>query len=94
MTALLVFVVAGLGTATARRNRVYADEYVLWMDTVAKRPKSALAQANVGKVLLERGHRDDAMSYCLEAVRLDPKKPIAHYNLGLAYEDAKRGMRR
>jgi tetratricopeptide (TPR) repeat protein len=90
MTALLVFVVAGLGTATARRNRVYADEYVLWMDTVAKRPKSALAQANVGKVLLERGHRDDAMSYCLEAVRLDPKKPIAHYNLGLAYEDAKR----
>jgi tetratricopeptide (TPR) repeat protein len=90
LASVLILVVVGLGTATALRNRVYKDELTLWIDTVAKRPRSALAEANVGKYLLERGRLAEGTAYCLKAVSLDPMKPIARYNLGLAYEAAKR----
>jgi tetratricopeptide (TPR) repeat protein len=90
LASLLVAVVACLGTATALRNTVYADELTLWMDTVSKRPTSALAQANAGKALLERGRVAEGLAYCSRAVELDPNKPVARYNLGLAYEDQKR----
>jgi tetratricopeptide (TPR) repeat protein len=87
---LLIVVVVCLGTATALRNRVYSDELSLWMDTVSKRPLSALAEANAGKALLERGRIAEGLAYCLKAVSLDPNKPAARYNLGLAYEEEKR----
>ena len=90
LLALLVLVVVGLGTATALRNRVYADDLSLWMDTAAKKPLSALAQANAGKALLDRGRTSEAMSCCFEAVRLDPTKALARFNLGFAYEAAQR----
>ena len=84
---LLAVAVACLGTATALRNRVYADDLSLWRDTVAKRPQSALAEANLGKALLDRGLTAEGITYCRRAVSLDPNKPAARYNLGLAYEN-------
>ena len=90
LVSLLIVVVAGLGTATAMRNRVYRDELSLWMDTAAKRPRSALAEANLGKALLDRGRMVEGLAICQKAVALDPMKPAARYNLGLAYEEEKR----
>jgi len=78
------------GTATALRNRVYGDDLSLWMDTVAKKPLSALAQANAGKALLDRGRTAEGLACCQKAVNLDPVKPLARYNLGYAYEAGKR----
>ena len=86
LASLAVAAVAALGTATALRNRVYADELSLWGDTVAKRPQSALAEANLGKALLDRGRTEEGVTYCLKAITLDPNNPSARYNLGLAYE--------
>ena len=89
-TPVLAFLLAGavacLGTATALRNRVYVDELTLWRDTVAKRPLSALAEANLGKALLDRGRTAEGITCCQKAITLDPNKPAARYNLGLAYE--------
>jgi tetratricopeptide (TPR) repeat protein len=87
---LLILAAGGLSLATARRNLTYRSDLELWRDTIAKRPGSALAQANVGGALLTRDRTAEALPYCLEAVRLDPMKPTAHYNLGLAYEGQKR----
>jgi protein O-mannosyl-transferase len=87
LAALLIIAVACLGTATAMRNRVYSDELALWMDTVARRPLSALAQANAGKALLERGRIAEGLAHSRMAVSLDPMKPAARYNLGLAFEN-------
>lgn len=84
--SLLAAAVIGLGTATALRNRVYADDLTLWADSVAKRPMSALAEANLGMALLDRGRTAEGTEYCEKSVRLDPNKPAARYNLGLAYE--------
>jgi len=90
LASLLILVVIGLGTATALRNRVYGDDLSLWMDTVAKKPLSALAQANAGKALLDRGRTAEGLACCQKAVNLDPVKPLARYNLGYAYEAGKR----
>jgi tetratricopeptide (TPR) repeat protein len=84
--SLLAAVVLVLGSATALRNRVYADDLTLWADTVAKRPLSALAEANLGMALLDRGRTAEGTAYCEKSVGLDPNKPAARYNLGLAYE--------
>lgn len=86
LTVLLILVVIGLGTTTVLRNRVYCDDLTLWMDTIAKRPLSALAEANAGKVLLARGRITEGLACCQQAVNLDPMKPLARFNLGLAYE--------
>ncbi len=90
LAALAGVAAAGLGTATVLRNRVYRDDLALWMDTVVKQPRSAVAQANVGKCLLDRGRPAEALPYCEKAVALDPARPLARYNLGLAYEQEKR----
>ena len=91
LLAVLAAVTAvGLGAATARRNLIYRTDLGLWLDTVAKRPRDPLAQANVGHALLQRGRPDEAIPYCAESIRLDPSKPAAHYNLGLAYEQRER----
>jgi tetratricopeptide (TPR) repeat protein len=87
---LLAAGVVSLGTATAFRNLVYRDELTLWMDTASKRPLSALAQANAGMALLKSGRTAEGTAYCERAVRLDPAKPAARYNLGLAYEEQRR----
>jgi len=87
---LLILAVACLGTATAFRNLAYEDDLTLWMDTVAKRALSAIAQANAGMALLQSGRLAEGTAHCLTAVRLDPTKPVARYNLGLAYEQARR----
>jgi protein O-mannosyl-transferase len=90
LVCLLVVSVALLGTATALRNLVYEDEVSLWLDTVSKRPLSALAEANAGMALLKAGRKAEGTAYCETAVKLDPTKAVARYNLGLAYEDGKR----
>jgi tetratricopeptide (TPR) repeat protein len=90
MIFLLALIVVCLGTLTALRNRFYGDELALWRDNVAKWPLSPLAEANVGKCLLERDRTAEGMVYCLKAVSLDPTKPVARYNLGMAYEKEER----
>ena len=76
-----------LGVLTIQRNGLYASDLELWKATVSVRPRSALAQANVGQALISRGRIAEARPYCEEAVRLDPTKPNARYNLGVVDED-------
>jgi tetratricopeptide (TPR) repeat protein len=90
VVSTVFLVVVALGLATAMRNRVYADDLSLWMDTVRKWPRSALAEANAGKALLDRGRTEEGMACCQKAVELDPTKPLSRYNLGFAYESEKR----
>ena len=88
--ALLGLAALALAAATVARNRLYRDDLLLWSDNAATKPDSPVAQANVGNCLLERGRGAEALPYCERAVALDPTKPAAHYNLGIAYEGAQR----
>jgi len=52
-------------------------------------PSNALAEFNLGCVLEQLGHADDAIKHLLRAIELSPALADAHLNLALAYE--KRG---
>lgn len=80
-------VYAGL---TVSRNRVWRDDYTLWMQTVVDSPDSAAAWGDLGVVLAERGEQARAIEAYRTALRIDPGSPLAHSNLGVAYGDAGR----
>jgi len=76
---------AGLGAATAARNRDYASALSIWSDTVAKRPGNYRARNNLGGVLLGvPGRLGDAIVQFEEAVRLRPDLAEGHNNLANA----------
>jgi protein O-mannosyl-transferase len=90
MALFAAAVVACLTVATSQRNLLYSDDLALWSDTVASHPLSALAQANLGKALLDRRRTSEGIAHCKMSVDIDPNKPAARYNLGMAYEEQHR----
>lgn len=82
-TAAAVLVIAVFGLLTFQRNTVYQTKRTLWADTVAKRPQSAIAQANLGSVYFDEGNLPQARVHYEAAVRLNPHSAQAQYNLGL-----------
>jgi tetratricopeptide (TPR) repeat protein len=85
LAVLLIF--GGVcGVLTARRNAVYRTEASLWADTVAKRPKNALAHNNLGAALAKLpGRLPDAIAEYRKTLQLNPNYPEAHNNLGDAW---------
>lgn len=78
---LVVVLAVALGSAAAGRNRDYHSEYSIWSDTIAKRPRNAMAHSDLGTVLRAQGRLDEAVAEYREALRLKPMYPEAHYNL-------------
>ncbi len=74
------------GGLTVARNRDYQDELTLWQDTVAKRPTSAKAQNNLGRLHFQRGEFADALRRYDLALRHEPESAQTHYNRGLTLE--------
>ncbi len=74
------------GGLTVARNRVYQDEFALWQDTVAKRPASAKAQNNLGRLHFQRGEYADALRRYDLALQQEPTSAQTHYNRGLTLE--------
>jgi Flp pilus assembly protein TadD len=87
---LLVILAALLGVATARRNRVYASEVVLWGDTAAKSVDSPYVQNNFGVALAAAGRSSEAAQRFENAVALAPDYAEAHNNLALALAEGGR----
>jgi tetratricopeptide (TPR) repeat protein len=89
-TGVVAAIVIALGFATVRRNWEYRSDLVLWSDSVARRPSSAKAQANLGMALSTRGRTAEAIGHYLTALRLNPGLSETHYDLGLSYETENR----
>lgn len=85
--ALLGLVVMTLVMLTVRRNAVYATEFSLWSDVVAKRPQNARGHNNLGLALYHQQRFAESADACREAVRLKPNFPEAHNNLGNALQE-------
>lgn len=86
--AAVVSLVLMLGTATAARNLVYADEIGYWGDVATKAPHNARAFANLGHALQLACRHDDARAAFGIALRLDPGHERAAINLWLAGQAA------
>ncbi|UCE59683.1 MAG: tetratricopeptide repeat protein [Phycisphaerales bacterium] len=81
---LMVVVTAGLGYATAQRNKVYHSRLSMWSDVVAKRPDHARGHCNLGVALLDDGQVAKAIESCRRSVTLDPTFASGHYRLAKA----------
>ncbi|PTY08175.1 hypothetical protein DB347_00890 [Opitutaceae bacterium EW11] len=81
---VLAVAVFAAGVGTWLRNGVYSDDLTLWQDTVAIRPQSAIAQANVGTALYSRGRIAESLPYYRRSLELNAANPSTPYNLGLA----------
>lgn len=83
--AVLAMVLAvPLGVETRARNRVYADDELLWADTVAKEPANPRARVAYGSVLAMKQKVAEAAAQFQTAVDLNEADPIAQARLGSA----------
>jgi tetratricopeptide (TPR) repeat protein len=66
---------------TIERNRVWATEFSLWTDTVAKAPANPRALVTLALAHMERGELDRAMDLAQAAVRANPSYYLAYTTL-------------
>jgi len=84
-----VAVALALLATTWARNEVWRDELRLWANALERSPGSPRAEYNVGTLLGERGHLDEAERHLRKALELDPTYFEALINLGSL--EARRG---
>ncbi|MFZ5861675.1 MAG: tetratricopeptide repeat protein [Nitrospirota bacterium] len=84
--AAAAVIVTGAGW-TIERNRVWATEFSLWSDTVAKAPANARALGGLAMAYRDRGELARAVDLLREAVRVYPKYHNGYGQLGLALLD-------
>jgi protein O-mannosyl-transferase len=76
--------VVSLGACAWKQARVWKNSETLWTHALAISPQNAVAQTNIGIVLLEQGRTDDALAHLQTALNLHGEKPHAHHDLSLA----------
>jgi protein O-mannosyl-transferase len=82
--AIVVVVAVVFGAQTAARNRDYASDERIWIDTIEKQPANARARNNYAVDLLEAGKFTEAEAQARAAIAIDPGIAVAHKTLGVA----------
>ncbi len=75
--------IAVLAVLSWRQCGIYQDRETLWRDTVAKNPRSALAQTSLGNELGARGAHAEAERRHRVAIAIDPTSADAWTNLAV-----------
>ena len=83
VTISLLFL-ALLGGLTYRQSRMYASPETLYRTTLEKNPGCWMAHDNLGVLLVEQGHIDEAIDHYRESLKLRPNNPRSHYDLAIA----------
>jgi tetratricopeptide (TPR) repeat protein len=87
----LYLLLAIVALITVQRNRVWADEFILWSDAVNKAPEMPRAQVHLGNAQRDRARWNEARKSYMRALQLDPQLLAARTNLAnLYYEGAQR----
>ena len=66
-------VVVILAVASFRRQAVWANDFTLWEDSLAKAPDSVIANSHYGVLLLEAGRIDEAEQHLRRALERSPQ---------------------
>jgi len=82
LAALGVLALAA-ASLTARRNRDYRSDVILWRETVKDRPENYFALNDYGGILFREGHPDAAIAEYTEASRLAPGYAEVQNNWGM-----------
>jgi Tfp pilus assembly protein PilF len=78
-------VVIALGALSWQHCKAFRDNETIWRDTIAKNPSCWLAHNNLGVLLREAGHVQDAIWQYEQALQVKPDYAEAHCNLGNAF---------
>jgi tetratricopeptide (TPR) repeat protein len=73
-----------LALLTWRQAGMYTDAETLWRDTLARNPDCWLAHNNLGLLLRDQGHIEEAMEHCQKAIQLNPNYSESPDSLGVA----------
>ena len=76
---------APFAVATYLRNEVWSSELALWSDVQAKSPNKSRPHYILAGALDQVGRGTEARLHYLEAIRLGPDNPEAHYNIGVHF---------
>ena len=76
--------VALLAILTWRQSRMYADIETLYRTTIDRNPACWMVHCNLGNLLGDRGHADEAIVHYRKALEIKPDHVEAQYNLGNA----------
>ena len=77
---------AALAWAARSYVPVFHDEEGLWNYTLGRNPDSWTAHNDLGRALLMRGKRAEALPHFRWAIAINPDDAEAHFNLGIALE--------
>ncbi|MBF0505024.1 MAG: tetratricopeptide repeat protein [Candidatus Omnitrophica bacterium] len=84
LTGILLCMIAVLATATYQRNKVWANEILLWEDSIKNSPHKARVNASLGRVYGSSGQYDKAIDYLSRAIAISPDN-ITYENRGIIY---------
>jgi protein O-mannosyl-transferase len=73
-----------LALLTWRQAGMYTDMETLWRRTLATNPDCWLAHNNLGLLLKDQGHIEEAMEHCQKAIQINPNDLETLNNLGAA----------
>lgn len=79
-------IVLALIFGTHQRNRVWANDENLWLDTVEKNPTSGRAYNNLALVYMGRGEYEKANTYFEKCQNYWPGYSYCPLNLGISYQ--------
>jgi tetratricopeptide (TPR) repeat protein len=75
-----------LAGATWKRNLVWTNDVTLWEDATVKKPYSARSWNNLGGALIAQREGKKAIHALIKSIELDPSKPDAWNNIGIAID--------
>lgn len=88
----IVILLVGMGDVTHRRNHIFADDFLLWMDNIEKSPGISRPYTNLGRIYANLGEKEQAFALYQKAMALDrfenkTIRAVQETNLGMYYFD-------
>jgi len=84
-SAVVLGLVAALGSATYARNKLYQNEVALWRDTVKKAPNHLRPRFNLARALLREGADSEAVACYREILQRHPNNTRARCRMAAIF---------
>ena len=82
---LVLLLVYSLSLLAKERTKVWADDFTLWSDAVAKFPNQAKARSNLASTFMGVGKYGKAIPELERVLEIDPNLYVGRLNLGACY---------